>query len=70
MKAISYQEINQIFANKSVSDIAFKLAVGNIISAASKPNQAILRKLPTMNRSQTMVAFSNFYLAGEGNGVL
>ena len=70
MKAISYQEMNQLFEDKCISDIAFKKAVENIISNASKPNQDILRKLPRMSRGLAMVAFSNFYLAGEGNGVI
>ena len=50
--------------------VEMRKSVTKLIEDSRVPNQAILRKIPTMSKSQLLKVMSNFYLKGCGMGVI
>ena len=50
--------------------IEMRESVTKLIENSRAPNQAILRKIPTMDKKQLMKVMSNYYLKGCGMGVI
>ena len=50
--------------------IEMRESVTKLIEESRVPNQAILRKIPTMDKKQLMKVMSNYYLKGCGMGVI
>ena len=50
--------------------VEMRESVTKLIENSRTPNQAILRKIPTMDKKQLMKVMSNYYLKGCGMGVI
>ena len=60
-------DVTSLFDAASTYDVVeMREAVTKLISESRVPNQAILRKIPTMSKQQLMKTLSNYYLAGLG----
>jgi|TARA_R100000081_G_C4779659_1_gene150709 hypothetical protein len=50
--------------------VEMRESVTKLIENSRAPNQAILRKIPTMSKKQLLKVMSDFYLKGCGMGVI
>ena len=64
-------DVVQLWDAASTYDLEeMRVAVTKLVEGARAPNQAILRKIPTMGKRQLMKVLGDFYLKGCGLGVI
>ena len=64
-------DVVQLWDAASTYDLEeLRVAVTKLIEDARAPNQAILRKIPSMSKRQLMKVLGDFYLKGCGLGVI
>ena len=61
-------ELYQSYYNLSLEE--FRNLCINIVKNARAPNAALLRQMPMMNKDQLVKSTSNFFMKGQGYGVV
>ena len=68
IKDIDAIELYQSYYNLSLEDFR-KLCI-DIVKNARAPNATLLRQMPMMNKDQLVKSTSNFFMKGQGYGVV
>ena len=68
IKDIDAIELYQSYYNLSLEDFR-KLCI-DIVKNARAPNHTLLRQMPMMNKDQLVKSTSNFFMKGQGYGVV
>lgn len=71
MNKLTDKIIQQVYANYAVMDLEeFRSYCKKLVKEARKTNFELLEQLDTMKKDRALLAINNFFLKGQGYGVL